>query len=147
MSTRSNIVFPHTDGTVSVMYCHHDGYPEGVGQTLYDHYTDTDSVKRLVGLGYVSRLLADMDATRCHMVGGFGMKELPPHLMDDPPRTFPSLVAYLDSGDFMGAEWIYAWERGGTAGGWWMAYEVTLVDNEDTVSPVESLGLTLGVRG
>ena len=138
MSTRSNIVFPHTDGTVSVMYCHHDGYPEGVGQTLYDHYTDTDSVKRLVGLGYVSSLLADMEAT---------MKELPPHLMDDPPRTFPSLVAYLDSGDFMGAEWIYAWERGGTAGGWWMAYKVTLVDNEDTVSPVESLGLTLGVRG
>ena len=44
MSTRSNIVFPHTDGTVSVMYWHHDGYPEGGGQTLHDHYTDTDSV-------------------------------------------------------------------------------------------------------
>ena len=36
MSTRSYIGKKHNDDTFTAIYCHFDGYPEGVGQTLVD---------------------------------------------------------------------------------------------------------------
>lgn len=36
MSTNSNIGYQHKDGAVTVVYCHFDGYLDGVGQDLLD---------------------------------------------------------------------------------------------------------------
>lgn len=55
MSTRSAIITQIPDGFLGV-YCHFDGYPEGVGRTLQDHYQDQDKIRRLVELGTLSSL-------------------------------------------------------------------------------------------
>lgn len=56
MSTRSAIIEKLADGTFRGIYCHFDGYREGVGFTLRDHYTDPEKVKALLDLGDVSCL-------------------------------------------------------------------------------------------
>lgn len=56
MSTRSNIGIRNPDGTVDYIYCHYDGYPEGVGKTLIGYYQDMDRVNELMKLGDLSSL-------------------------------------------------------------------------------------------
>ena len=56
MSTRSLIGRENADGTVSGIYCHFDGYPDGVGATLSAHWTDPGKVDALLALGDVSVL-------------------------------------------------------------------------------------------
>lgn len=56
MSTRSMIGKENEDGTIRAIYCHYDGYPEGVGQTLADFYTDKDKIDALLNLGNLSVL-------------------------------------------------------------------------------------------
>jgi hypothetical protein len=56
MSTRSLIGLLNADKSVTHIYCHFDGYPDGVGQTLLDHYTDFRKIKELIALGDLSIL-------------------------------------------------------------------------------------------
>jgi hypothetical protein len=56
MATRSSIAMRHSDGTVTSVYAHWDGYPSGVGATLRQHYTDTTTITRLLALGDLSSL-------------------------------------------------------------------------------------------
>lgn len=56
MATRSNIAVQQEDGSFSYIYVHWDGYPEGVGQTLLDHYTDVAKARELMALGDLSIL-------------------------------------------------------------------------------------------
>ena len=56
MATRSRIGIVNEDGTVSSIYCHFDGYVEGVGKKLVENYTDRDKVKELIDLGDISIL-------------------------------------------------------------------------------------------
>lgn len=56
MSTRSRIAVIREDGTFRSIYCHFDGYPAGVGDTLANHYTDPAKVGQLIDLGDISSL-------------------------------------------------------------------------------------------
>ena len=56
MATRSTIALEYADGTVHQIYCHWDGYLEGVGKTLLEHYMDPFKVRELMDLGYISSL-------------------------------------------------------------------------------------------
>lgn len=56
MGTRSDIIVEGTDGKFRRIYCHWDGYLEGVGQTLFDHYTTQTKCEKLVALGSLSSL-------------------------------------------------------------------------------------------
>ena len=56
MATRSRIGIINADKTVSSIYCHYDGYPQGVGQTLLDHFKTKHQVQKLVDLGDISFL-------------------------------------------------------------------------------------------
>ena len=56
MATRSRIGLMLEDGTIKHSYCHFDGYPTGVGQTLVDFYNDLDKVKELLSFGDMSFL-------------------------------------------------------------------------------------------
>jgi hypothetical protein len=56
MGTRSRIAAANADGTFTSIYCHWDGYPSGVGQTLRDHYKDEAKVRELLNLGDLSSL-------------------------------------------------------------------------------------------
>lgn len=55
MSTRSVIISKMDEGYAGI-YCHFDGYVEGVGKTLLQHYQDPGKVKKLIELGYISSL-------------------------------------------------------------------------------------------
>ena len=63
MATRSRIGIENENGTISSIYCHFDGYPEGVGATLNKCYTDIDVVKSLIELGDISSLGDDILST------------------------------------------------------------------------------------
>lgn len=56
MSTRSRIAIEEDDGSIRSIYCHFDGYPEGVGAILKKHYTDPQKIEKLLELGDLSAL-------------------------------------------------------------------------------------------
>ena len=56
MATRSTIGILNGDNSVTSIYCHWDGYPEGVGATLREHYTATETITNLMALGDLSVL-------------------------------------------------------------------------------------------
>ena len=56
MGTRSAIGIKNSDGSVTAIYCHWDGYPSYNGRILNDHYTDEAKVRELVALGDISSL-------------------------------------------------------------------------------------------
>ena len=58
MGTRSRIGVMHGDKVKSI-YCHWDGYLDGVGNTLLKHY-DSARANNLVALGDMSSLRADI---------------------------------------------------------------------------------------
>lgn len=56
MATRSVICKETLPKSYVGIYCHWDGYPQGVGKTLFEHYTDKDKVEQLLRLGDISSL-------------------------------------------------------------------------------------------
>ena len=56
MSTRSRIGLKRADDSIESIYCHFDGYPEGVGKILKEHYDTLNKVKELLKLGDISTL-------------------------------------------------------------------------------------------
>ena len=57
MSTRCRIGIQNENGTISSIYCHHDGYIDGgVGERLYIHYTNEEKIRKLLELGDMSSL-------------------------------------------------------------------------------------------
>lgn len=64
MATRSRIGIQDENGTIRSIYCHFDGYPDGVGATLIDHYSNRQKLNMLINLGDISKLgenVATMD--------------------------------------------------------------------------------------
>jgi hypothetical protein len=56
MATRSLIGKQNADGTVSMNYCHWDGYPENNGNLLVENYGSPFQVDELLALGDLSYL-------------------------------------------------------------------------------------------
>jgi len=66
MATRSTIWRKNEDGSFTGVYCHWDGYLEGVGVKLKKHYTDDEKVKGLIALGSISSLEESIDCPSGH---------------------------------------------------------------------------------
>ena len=60
MSTHAQIGIENDDGTIESIYCHFDGYQEGVGNTLAQHYSDEDKIRSLMALGDISYLAPEL---------------------------------------------------------------------------------------
>lgn len=56
MSTRCLIGRKVGNNKVEYIYCHHDGYLDGVGETLKNYYTTRDKIDKLMALGDLSAL-------------------------------------------------------------------------------------------
>ena len=56
MSTRCRIGIENKNGTITSIYCHHDGYLEGVGEILVNHYKNEEKIRKLMELGDMSSL-------------------------------------------------------------------------------------------
>lgn len=65
MSTRSAIIRKTSEGYEGI-YCHFDGYPEGVGATLKEHYTEESKIAALFALGDLSSLGERVDPIGPH---------------------------------------------------------------------------------
>jgi len=63
MSTRSYIGTLKEDKTVFFVYCHHDGYPSGVGRTLREYYDRPEDVINLLSFGNISSLATTIEDT------------------------------------------------------------------------------------
>ena len=62
MGTRSAIGYKLPNGKIRAKYCHWDGYVEGgVGQTLQESYQAAFKIGRMVELGDMSTLAAEID--------------------------------------------------------------------------------------
>ncbi len=61
MSTRSYIAKEQEDGTFRYIYCHFDGYLDGVGRTLVDHFRSRNKTDELIELGSLSYLGSNID--------------------------------------------------------------------------------------
>lgn len=60
MSTRARIALALANGKFRSIYLHKDGYSEGVGRVLDQHYSSTKLVKSLLALGDLSRLSPEL---------------------------------------------------------------------------------------
>jgi hypothetical protein len=60
MGTRSTIAIQNTDGTVTGIYCHWDGYLSHNGRILQENYTTEAAVRELIALGDLSSLGANI---------------------------------------------------------------------------------------
>ena len=54
MATRSTIALEFADGSVSQVYCHWDGYLEGVGAELVEDYSNPFELQKLIDQGDMS---------------------------------------------------------------------------------------------
>ena len=65
MATRSTIWIKEGNKRIGV-YCHFDGYLQGVGQTLLDYYSKIDKVKQLISHGAISALRENICSIHPH---------------------------------------------------------------------------------
>jgi len=56
MATRSTIALQYANGVVDQVYCHWDGYLEGVGANLQHGYTDPFELQKLIDGGDMSTI-------------------------------------------------------------------------------------------
>lgn len=61
MATRSNIIAKLEDGKYYGIYCHYDGYPEGVGKKLLENYNNLPAIRKLIALGDIRCLEAELE--------------------------------------------------------------------------------------
>lgn len=63
MSTRCLIGRENSDRTIDYIYCHYDGYIDGVGKDLVENYNNPKKVDELIALGDLSCLGTTPEAT------------------------------------------------------------------------------------
>lgn len=176
MATRSGIGIERDDGSVVGVYAHWDGYPEGVGKILQEHYREPVKVESLVALGSISSL--DQDIGEKHPFNERREGWTTFHGRDRgetgvEPRTFPSREEFRAGLRNSGIEFFYVgssaepdgeirWEVSKPFGPWRNVGDVLvrgvdiLVEQEqdrgadilvERESPVASVVLLRGVTG
>ena len=104
MATRSTIGILNTDGSVTAVYCHWDGYPEHNGKILIENYTTEEKVRELIGLGSISSLGAKIGEQ--HPFSKFELKQEAP--------DFDELMALYAKSETEGWTTFYGRDRGET---------------------------------
>lgn len=82
MSTRSSIAIQNDDGSVTGIYCHSDGYIDGVGYNLIKNFTTEKEVKELIMLGDLS-FIDGQSACAYHRDRGEAWKGVQPTVCDN----------------------------------------------------------------
>jgi len=117
MSTTSTIAVVNTDGTVTQIYCHWDGYLEHNGRMLVNHYPTLELASKMVKKGDLSSLGTTIG--RKHEFNAnvecctyYGRDRGETHTK---PKKFKSLEDYVSNGRteeynylFMDGIWSYA---------------------------------------
>ncbi len=110
MATRATIGYLNPSNSITTTYNHYDGYPEGLGVALKNHYNTDEEAKEVANMGYVSYIDAetgDIEAnnkSRPVTVGGG----------DDLVSTLQYFKEQASEGDYaylwvpQNGEWMYA---------------------------------------
>ena len=115
MSTRSFIGKQGVDGSIRAIYCHGDGYPEGVGSTLFEFYQDEAKIDALLDLGDLSALGAelgkqhDFDGDRGNACRAYGRDRGESNV---DAKTYSHMPAFLQAAHGSGAEYAYVFIDG-----------------------------------
>ena len=80
MGTRCAIGITNRYGSVDAAFCARDGYPEGVGRKLLEHYHDPARIRAMIALGALNSLGNSPDDPRSY-------QDLPPLGPDDDLST------------------------------------------------------------
>jgi hypothetical protein len=111
MGTRSVIGKVNTDGTVTGIYCHWDGYPSHNGVILRDHYNTNVRIGRLMRLGDLSTLGAEIG--KKHKFDQY-VEGVCTAYKRDRGETGTEAVVYKDRNAFIeedrGQEFTYLWD-------------------------------------
>jgi len=101
MATRSTIGIKSEDGTIKAIYCHWDGYPEGVGAGLVQFYNTAQQATELINLGGFSALMETLEETKA---GAYGTPS-------DSARTFTGEGDWFENFN-AGEEYFYLYTEG-----------------------------------
>jgi hypothetical protein len=101
MGTRSSIGIKSEDGTIKAIYCHWDGYLEGVGTGLVQNYNTKAKAEELINLGGFSSLHETLEETKA---GAYGTES-------DKARTFTDEKDLLENFN-AGEEFFYLYIEG-----------------------------------
>ena len=112
MATQSYIVRKEDNGYAGV-YCHWDGYPEHNGRILLEHYSEPSKLRKLIALGNISVL--DADIGEAHSFGDrpegittfYGRDRGDP---DCQPRRYSTLEALMEWLADSGCEFVYVYD-------------------------------------
>ena len=138
MGTRSRIGIELSDQSILSVYHHWDGYPEHNGQILNDHYTDTDKIARLVGLGDLSSLGPEIGEVHDFESGPSDLGLFEDWCMaygrdrgetGTEPRHFDDVKAWTEALEGSWCEWAYLWD-----GENWLVHKMS--NNDDGGFPV-----------
>lgn len=108
MSTRSLIGIMNKDGSITDVYCHFDGYLDGVGITLVENYDTEEKIYELLERGDMSSLGEDIMSCKFYKdrgEDGVDAKTIPadvPNIKD----------VYYESGQNCWADYVYLFEDG-----------------------------------
>ena len=92
-------IYNQKDGSVTASYCHYDGYVDGVGRTLFDHYNTMYDAEIVAKGGYISSLENDYFVSRKQAVHA------------DPAIAYNSVKVFLTGGiDYAGADYLYLFD-------------------------------------
>ena len=121
MATRSAIGIKHGD-RIKAVYCHYDGYLEQVGRALYTHYQSSVKVNKLISMGDMSCIGADVGekhvfnerseympdgiATECTFYGRDRGEEGVEH------KSFATETDFIDYYNGCGCEFYYLYDHG-----------------------------------
>ena len=100
MATRSTIAIKQGN-TIRAIYCHWDGYPEGVGATLANYYNNETVATALINLGGFSSLHETLKETA---EGAYKTES-------EQPRTFDSVEQWVNEFN-CGEEYYYLYIAG-----------------------------------
>jgi hypothetical protein len=108
MATRSTIAVQNEDGTVERIYCHWDGYLDGVGDTLATSFDSLELAKAVVALGDCSVVSGACNISEIESYHGKGEP-----FDDVAPKKFANLKEYKQSiADGEGQEYNYIFTKG-----------------------------------
>ena len=96
MATRSFIGKVQEDGTIKALYCHYDGYPEGVGLKLVNHFKDEET----------EELLNGKDIRSLEIGGGDEFDD------GQEARTFKTIAEYVNTASDSWAQYVYLYQNG-----------------------------------
>jgi len=103
MLTRCIICIPKGDG-IHVVYCHSDGYPEGVGKCLASFYNSFQLACGVVGLGDLSTLGDSVDSTYAYHRNRGDSWE------DCQPLVYVNTEEVYETAKDSDANYIYMWD-------------------------------------